>query len=198
MVDFTIGSAKDFIVTSIKRGRIDVIQQSIGTPEIVGDPIAWLPRLGSITPLEWDVWFGQEADPTDLMLELCLLLADVDNLPIMASVKARSIWMALQIWRSIGTDAGPIQTANHDNIDFLNPQTYTMTEMASFTQRLALMVIADDRGGTFQLSMLGVLTYQEDVIQRVFGSDNWTFDDPDGSEFADEWGEDASCDSSSS
>jgi len=198
MVEFTTGSSKDFEVISTKRERIfdtEAIAQNV--PEVLAEPLAWLPRLGTITPVEWDVTYGLGTAPSAVRLEWYLLMVDVDNLPFIGSIRDRAIWGTMQRWRLVGTDAGPIQTLQHQEVDFFNPETYNMTEMAAFTQRLAVVVIAHtDQNQT--VDCYGVLTYIETVIQRVFGSDNWTFEDPDDSEFGQDWGEDASCDSSSS
>ncbi len=200
MVDYTKGSKKDFEVNSIKRGRVSVFGESVAqnTPEILGDVLAWLPRLGTITPLEWDAFFGDGGDVTNDVLEWHLLLLDIDNLPTIASIRARALWQALQRWRDFGTAGNEAMVTSKAEVDWLNPEAYTFTEFASFTQRLAMAVIGNSQGNTISMDCIGVLTYMETVIQRVFGSDNWTFEDPDHSEFGAEWGDDMSCDASSS
>ncbi len=200
MVEFSIGSKKDFVVTSIRRGRVNDIRETVvdDVPEVLGDPLAWIPRLGSVTPLEWDAAYGLGDDPADEYLEWFLVAVDVDNLPTLESVRALSIWWRPQAWRSIGTDSGPVQTMVHDTIDFFNPETYSFQETADFTQRYAVCVVINSDQDQSDMRTVGVLTYQETLIQRVFGSDNWTFEDPDNSEFGAEWGDDASCDASSS
>ncbi len=170
--------------------------QGIGSVEVIGDPIAWLPRLATLTPLEWDVTWGLFADPSDVLAEFHLLMADVDNIPDITSAAALAIWSDAQNWRSLGTPGQVVQTLQTALVDFLNPQSYTFTELAGFTQRQAIVIIGDDQNGTASVMVLGVLTYQLDVIQRIFGSDSWTFtmDDP---EF--EWeGYNGTSDSSSS
>jgi len=193
MAEFTIPK-KSFVVTSIKRGRIDDLSLSVSTNvvTIMGNPLAHLPRLGTITPLEFDSHYGVGSDPTDSTSEWWLVMVDIDNLPTRESVRALSIWNALQNWRSIGTDSGPTQTVTHAEVDFLNTQSYSFTEMADFTQRMAVCLLGLSNGSIAMLQV-GVLTYAETIIQRVFGSDNWTFElDPWGSEFGDEWGNDMS------
>ncbi len=199
MVEFTTGSKKDFMVTSVKRGRINDIDEVVATgiPEVLGDPLAWLPRLGSITPLELDVHYGLQDQPGDELPEVHVVLVDVDNLPTIESVRARAIWSGVQNWRTIGTIGQLIQTLSHAEVDWFNPETYSMTEFASFTQRLAVCFLIHSNT-TSRFIAMGVMAYSETIIQRVFGSDNWTFEDPDNSEFGQDWGDDASCDSSSS
>ncbi len=199
MVEFSQGSKKDFAVVSTKRGRVSDVAKTLdaNVVNIIGDPLAWIPRLGSVTPLEFDLFFGLGDDPTDEYIEWWLESMDIDNLPTVDSARARSLWTAVQQWRSIGTDSGPVQTMEHAEVDFFNPQTYSFEETADFTQRNAVVLACySNLAAASQQS--GVLTYAETLIQRVFGSDNWTFEDPDNSEFGQDWGDDASCDSSSS
>lgn len=179
------------MITSIKRSRIFSFNEDVGSLEILDGPLAWVPRLGSITPLHWICDYGLRDDPVDEFVEWILLMCDVDNLPTIDSCRARALWHRAQNWRSIGTDSGPIQTMTKDDVDWLNPETYGTTEFADFTQRLAMVVVVEDTSATSTVNVLGVLTYREDLIQRVFGNDNWTFNDPDDSEFGQDWGMDA-------
>ncbi len=174
MVEFTIPK-KSKVVTSIKRGRINDVDETVvaDVPEILGDPLAWLPRLGTITPLEWDAAYGLVDLPSDEFPEWHLINTDVDNLPVLESVRARAIWSRPQQWRETGTPAQILQTLTTDRIDFLNPESYSFTEMADFTQRLAMCVLINSNAAS-RMRTMGVLTYQESVIQRVFGNDNWT------------------------
>ncbi len=183
MVQYTIPS-KSFEVTSIKRARPDDIDETLAqnVPEIIGSPLAFIPRLGAISPQELDFGYGVVDQPGTEFIEWFLVLVDVDNLPTLASIRARSVWWRAQQWRTIGTDNGPIQTMTQDRIDFLNSETYTFSEVADFTQRLALCAICNTDASSARIRVLGVLTYSETVIQRVFGSDNWT----DNEEFGDQ------------
>ncbi len=190
MVEFTI--PKDsFVVSSIRRGRITDISETgtTNTPEVLGDPLAWIQPLSTITPLEWDCTYGLSDDPLDELAEWMLAAVDIEAVPTLTSVRALSIWWRAQQWRSIGTDSGPVQTLTQDSVDFLNPESYNYLQMAGFTQRYAVCcLIVGSVASDFRT--VGVLTYQEDLIQRVFGGDGWTFEDPDHSEFGDEWGND--------
>ncbi len=175
MVEFTIPKQSKVIV-SIKRGRPSDIDETLAqnVAEILGDPIAWLPRLGTITPLEIDFTYGVVDAPGTEFIEWFLLNCDVDNIPAIESIRARSLWWRAQQWRSIGTDAGPVQTLTRDDIDLLNPESYSFTEVADFTQRQALCVISHTDASSARVRILGVVTYQETIIQRRFGNDNWT------------------------
>lgn len=193
MVEWTIPK-KSFVVTSVKRARIRKFSEQLVTidaPQIIDVPLAPIPRMGSVTPLEWDASFGlNDSTYSSVAIEFYLTMIDRDNIPTSASVSARSIWGRYQRWRSVGTDAGPIMTTTDDVIDFLNPEGYTPSEFASFTQRLALCAIGISNTANIGIDMVATLTYQETVIQRVFGNDNWTFSDPLDSEFGQEWGDD--------
>lgn len=176
MVEFTIPT-KSFVVNSIKKGRISVTGTVVTNLVNMGN-LAFLPRLGAITPLEWDVTYGINGYPgTDRGIEWALILVDIDNLPLIDGIRSRAIWQRMQRWEAVGTDSGPIQTLTMENKVFFNPTAFTTTEFAGFSQRLALAVMGNARdGGAASADCIGTLTYAEALIQRVFGNDNATWE----------------------
>ncbi len=195
MVEFSPGdsSRKDQIIVSIRRTPFFTTGQTIGSFEIVGPVLAWLPRLGTIAPLEFDITYGPTGDPGDAFIEFHLVLVDIDNLPLVAGARARAVWQEAQNWRVIVGGDSTIQTLSKSQVEFWNPRVYGTTELADFTQRLALAITADDTTST-AVVILGVLTYRETLVQRIWKNDNWTDDGQSGSmaeDFGEDWGMDA-------
>lgn len=180
MVDFFI-PRKSKVIISIKRHRIRSIAQGLVTtvPEILDLGVA-IPRLGTITPLEWDVSWGVTGIITQsIRYEIYMTLIDIDNLPQIAGIADRAIWSSAQFWQ-FNTGVGITQMLQREIQDFFNPASFTFTERADFTQRLSLAIIGLITNANEGVDTVGVLTYQEELIQRVFGNDNASYETDNG------------------
>ncbi len=182
-----------FTVTSIKRQGFRDIAAGISatTVTLIADLI-WIPRLGTVTPLEFDISYGVSGVVTaGTRMEWWLALVDINNLPGVEGLLTRAIWYAAQFWQ-FGDATGINQMLSRDLVDFFNPQSYTYGEVADFTQRSAISVIGRQSSNK-TTDAVGVITWQEVLIQRVFGGDSATFDDSDAKwvdDFSDEEDED--------
>lgn len=169
------------VITSVKRTAIrESVAVAASTSVVVLlKTMIWIPRLGIVTPLEWDVSYGVTTPITaDETMEWFLTLVDIDNLPLIAGAADRAIWSAAQAWTR-DTDVGKRQMLTREIQDFFNPASFSFTERADFTQRLGVALLAlSSNAETF--FTVGVITYQEELIQRKWGGDNATFDRDDG------------------
>lgn len=137
-----------------------------------------LPPMASMVPVEFDTHYGLDQDvAADLDFEIYLGFGDLDNLPDLSSFRERAIWSAIQIWRAIGTDAGPIQTITPELLDWLNPEQYFNIDLAARTRNVGLLV-AGVGSASLTARLMGVLTYMVEYIEREWGDDNWTFNSP--------------------
>ncbi len=171
MPAYNDSTKKAFLVQSVKRKMLyyndTVTFQTVTNMGIFG----WIPRFGTVTPIELDISYGLSDDPTDEVLEFYCNSVDVDNLPDVTSLRFNSFWGALQQWRAVGTPANVIQTMTREVQDFLNPPTFAFTELAGFTQRQGVSLITYC-GSSSDVLVLAVLTYLETVLQRVWGDDD--------------------------
>ncbi len=175
MVQFTIPKGS-FVVTSIKRTSFRVLAQAISqnTPTIVVQ-LAWLQRLSTLTPLELDMSYGPSSLPGGQPNEWYMGLVDIDNLPSIEGLADRAIWSAAALW-VVTSSVGINQALKRETADFFNPASFTVTEVADFTTRMLIALMNHSGAGSPPtVNAIGVLTYQEDVVQRVFPSDDWTF-----------------------
>ncbi len=180
---------KSFVVTSTKRKSFRVISQSVtvATSPFLLQILAWIPHLGTVTPLEFDISYGPNVLSATTRSEYYVAMVDIDNLPTVAGVANRAIWGSMVNWVST-TQVGINQSLSRDVADFFNPASFSYSELADFTQRSAVCFLVAV-SGTVTIHGVGVLTWQEDLIQRVFGGDSATFDDSDQGwidDFADE------------
>lgn len=135
-------------------------------PEILSI-VAWLPRLGSITPLEMDISYGLSDGATDNeLIEFFLALVDVDNIPDGAALRSHAIWQRVQSWQ-VASAVGVNQMMSYDVIDWFTPPTYTYTEVAGFTRRTALCILALSNQ-TSSVLVQGRLNWVETMTQRVW------------------------------
>jgi len=180
MVSFTRGT-KDFVVVSTKRQGFRAVATvaAVDVPEIA-QILARIPRIGSVKPLELDISFGLNDDPVDERPEFFLSSVDLDNLPTVAAARDRAFWQAVENWRLVGTalDIGPIQTMGRDLADFFNATAVLFTEAAGYTNRQAIVILISSNV-TSNMIVQGVLYYEEQVVQRRFGGDLWTWDTAD-------------------
>lgn len=169
------------VITSIKRHafrHMPFNPANSNAIELV-DSGLWVPRLGEITPLELDMSYGPSSVSASHRVELFWVLVDVDNLPLIGGASSRAIWSAYMRWIAT-TAVGINQVMIRENADFFNPATFSFTERADFTQRIAVALVMQTTDGNVNLEVVGVFTYQETIIQRKFGGDNATFDIDDG------------------
>jgi len=181
--------AKSFTVTSIKRKGFTEAGFAMSSGVItLLERLIWVPRLGTVTPLEFDVSYGLNANVTAaLRMQWFLVMVDVDNLPSLEAVAERSIWNSFQHYQFYSS-VGILQSMDRDLADFFNPSSFSYTEVANFTTRSAIALVAEE-GGTKSINFSGVIVWQEVLIQRVFGGDSATFDESDQGwidDFADE------------
>ncbi len=166
------------LITSIKRKSVRLINQVPDASVITNlSTMAWVPRLGSITPLEWDVSLGLTDVQISSRVNFFLVLVDVDNLPLITGAADRAIWSFAQFW-DVLTAVGTHQTLSREVQDFFNPASFSFTERADFTQRLGIALLLHSVNKSHDA--IGVLTFQETLIQRKWGGDNSTFDRDDG------------------
>jgi len=189
MVDFVSIPPKSFVVTSIKRKTFRQTAGGISatTVTVIADLI-WIPRLGTITPLEFDVSYGISANITaGTRMEWYLALVDVNNLPGIEGLISRSVWSAEQFYMFLSS-VGVLQTLSRDIVDFFNPASFTYSELTGFTQRSAISLLGF-QSSSRSTEAVGTITWQEELIQRVFGGDSATFDESDAKwidDFSDE------------
>ncbi len=181
---------ENFVVSYIKRKSFRVIAESVGVSAspVVLVEVAWIPRLGTITPLELDITYGTTDPDVTSTMEFYLALVDISNVPLIESVAERSIWGAMVNW-VVHDLTGVIQTMMRDTADFFNPASFSYSELADFTQRSVLALLANTEVNTQEATVIGVCYFQVDLLQRVFGSDSATFNDSDSGwidDFADE------------
>ncbi len=169
------------LITSIKRHSFREIgfdPAAANTIELVNEGL-WIPRLGSITPLELDMSYGPGAITSSHRTEIYWVLVDVDNLPLVAGASSRAIWSAYYRY-VVATAVGIAQTMIRENADFFNPSSFNFSERADFTQRLAVALVMTSTNATVTQDYIGVFTFEETLIQRKWGGDNSTFDRDDG------------------
>lgn len=138
-----------------------------------------LVRLQQITPLELDITYGvPNPGATAMRSEYYIMLADVDNLPLVGGARDRAIWSAAVYYAFTGTAYGAI-TSQRENADFFNPASFTSFETADWSKRMALVLLGSCSTAK-ETRAQGVLTYRVDYIQRVWGGDNCTFEKDNG------------------
>ncbi len=182
MARFTIPKGSK-VISSIKRKsfRASAVGLTASQLENLAD-IIWVPRLGTITPLEFDMSYGRFDVPsagTVVQIEWMLTLVDVDNLPQAIGARDRAIWFAAQLW-VCATAVGFVDMMKREIQDFFNPASFSFTEVADYTQRLVVSLLTFTGSADVDVSAMGVMTFQEDLIQRKWGGDNSTFDVDDG------------------
>ncbi len=171
MPTFSESTKQAFIVQSVRHQMLHHnAALGAGTTVTLLDQFAWVPRMGSVTPVEVDITYGISDDPSDEIVEFFIESVDIDNLPNIAALRETAIWAAAQAWRSIGTDAGPTQTLSRETNDIFHPATFIFDEVAGYTQRQAVALLAHSTT-TSTLFVLAKLTWLETVVQRVWGSD---------------------------
>jgi len=187
MPEFEIPT-KSFVVSYTKRKGF---RNSTGlTADIITmlEELIWIPRLGTVTPLEFDLSYGVTSlIASNERFEWYLVLVDVNNLPTQTGAFTQAIWSAAQAW-TVDTAVGKRQVLSREVNDMFNPQSFSFHEVADFTQRLAVSLIAEFNQAETSF-VLGVITWQETIIQRVFGGDSATFDESDSvwiDDFSDE------------
>ncbi len=193
MAEFQRIPDKSFTVTSIKRqGFRDIAAGISATTVTLIRDLIWIPRLGTVTPLEFDVSYGISGIVTaGTRMEWWLALVDINNLPGVEGLVTRAIWYAGQFWQ-FDTAVGITQMLSRDLVDFFNPASFTYSELADFTQRSAIALIGRQSSNK-TTDAVGVITWEEVLIQRVFGGDSATFDESDAvwvDDFSDEEDED--------
>ncbi len=179
-----------FVVSYVKRKSFRVIGQSVGVSAspVVLVEVAWIPRLGTITPLELDITYGTADPDVTSTMEFYMTLVDVNNLPLIEAVAERSIWGTMVNW-VVHDLTGVIQTMMRDTADFFHPASFSYSELADFTQRSVVAILANTEVNTQEATVIGVCYFAVDLIQRVFGSDSATFNESDSKwidDFADE------------
>ncbi len=180
---------ESFVVTATRREVIRLLDHSVTADTVTNlNMMAWIPRLGTITPLEWDVSWGITGSiAANQRIELYLTLVDVNNLPTIVGASDRAIWGVMQFYR-FSTNIGVQKRLMREIQDFFRPTSFTFREVVDFTQRSGIALIAH-LGSTINIDVVGVLTYEMTMIQRVFGSDSATFNNSDSGwidDFADE------------
>lgn len=177
-----------FVVTYLKRKGFRISTSVSANVLTALQALIWVPRLGTVTPLELDMSYGVTSAVTaNALFEWYLVLVDIDNLPTQDGAFTRAIWSSAQAW-TVDSAVNKRQMLNREVNDMFNPASFSFTEMADFTQRLAISLLAifTTIETTFNL---GVITWQEQLIQRVFGSDSATFNESDSGwidDFSDE------------
>ncbi len=184
---------KSFTVTYLKRKGFRNIAQAMSANVITNlQNLIWIPRLGTVTPLEFDISYGITGIiGGSIRMEWYLVLVDVNNLPLIEGASERAIWSSAQFWQ-LSTAVGFQQMLSRDLADFFNPASFSFHEVADFTQRLVIALVGF-QNTTEAVDAVGVITWQETLIQRVFGGDSATFDDSDSKwidDFSDEEDED--------
>ncbi len=169
------------VIISIKRHswrHIDFNVVAANAIELM-DTGLWIPRLGTITPLELDMSYGPASLAASTRTDWYWVLVDVDNLPLIQGASDRAIWSALYEWVVLSA-VGAAQIMSREIQDFFNPASFNFTERADFTQRLALALVFQSTSSAVDVQSVGVFTYEETLIQRKWGGDNSTFDVDDG------------------
>ncbi len=115
--------------------------------------------------LDFQIWFGIADDPVDESIEFWLAVVDQDGLPTQGYLQDEAAWSALQNWRSIGTDSGPVQTIVRDRMDtFSDGHIFSNTSLAERRRRLVIAILTrgDVSSNTIAQGSLAV----EITIQR--------------------------------
>jgi len=170
MPEMSRSTKKQFVVISNRDQafRSTLTLASTNVPQIA-QIVAWLPRLGTITPVEMDITYGMTDDPNDGEgPEFFFALVDVDNIPDIASLRSNSLWTRAQRWQILSS-VGFAQMLNHDVIDWFNPKTYNYSEVNGFTRRTALCVLVSSNN-TSSIVVQGSVTWVETLTQRVWSS----------------------------
>ena len=174
-------SSKQAIVSSTKRSSVYFDSQMVFAAagvQIDADLIFnRIPPMASIAPVELDITFGPTDEPAnDERLEVFLSIVDRNNLPSSRSMRDKAWWKTAQHWIVSGTPATIIQTLKESVIDFFNPRSFTNVDIGDRANEFVLVVaIGTNQAQTSDILVMATLTYIESLIQREFGSDNFTW-----------------------
>ncbi len=147
-------------------------------PEVI-TVIRRIPRHTDLKPKQMQIWFGIQDDPSDEVIEYYLNAVDPQNVPSRGFLREQSAWLGVQAWRSIGTDSGPIQTAERDELEF--PRAPTYSNRTDRTQSLSLCILARSTVSSVVI-VAGSIEVEITIDRRIWPGEDW----PEDIEF-EEW-----------
>lgn len=121
--------------------------------------------------MELDISYGIGDDPGDENPEWFLAAVDRDNIPDAPAMRRIASWQAAQNWRSIGTDAGPVQTLTRENAEFFRPKEWLNRLVGDRQRRIWIAIVFNSDVQTL-FHQQGVITFVESLLQRTYGDDN--------------------------
>lgn len=156
----------------IKRYLIVDRSESVTTAlEIIDQGIPITP-LSRMRPLLLNLWYGPISDPTDQFIDVYIAAIDADNMPDQSSVDEQAVWVARQVWRTVGTPATVVQTMIHEQVMLLGHPLIINIGLGTRHQnyRLALLAIADQ---ALTYAFVGHIDVEITIIRRIWsGEDN--------------------------
>lgn len=148
-----------------------------GDGTLVADTLTLMDTAYRMQPMselavrEIDVSFGIKDDPTDEIVEWYIGTTTVDNLPAKSSIQNVADWYARQVWRSIGTDSGPVQTFERQHVENLIPKVVSNMELSRRRESMGIcLTIWANTGSGVHAS--GHISFQEALVQRNWRSDS--------------------------
>jgi len=129
--------------------------------------LAPVPPRANIQAIALDITYGITDDPADELVEFFLAFVDRDNIPAAADLRRIAEWQEAQNWRSIGTDAGPIETFDHAQKDFFTAPVHSTHSLAARVGRFIWALIAVS-STTSLLHVQGTFSWAESLEVRTF------------------------------
>jgi len=179
MVDFT-ETKKEKTIVSIKRARFTNFAHTVSANLTIMSRLAYIPFHGSLSVLEFDIHYGiADGDEIPNLHEFCLVMADPEALPDINGIRARKLWSGMQRWLNLGgINSNPTMVTSKEQMEFWNPISYSERQRGAFTQRQAILLVVNS-SVNMTVDAIGVMTYQEILIQREFPNDNATCEHAD-------------------
>lgn len=175
-----------FVVTRTRRqgfhhdGQIALAAAGLAAASAIpGLTVGNVQPLATVFPVELDITYGLTDDPTSgEEIELFLMVSDEGSFPPLASARTRSWWSTFQHWRALSTGTGinTFRTDDHQILDFFNPNGFENITLDTRRIRHIFHIgYGADQAQTSDIKIMGIVVWQEILIQRMFGNDNWTF-----------------------
>lgn len=121
---------------------------------------------GRMAFLGGNLSYGITDDPTDEFIEyaLALIPRDLAAVGTVVAISESAVWRALDNWRSIGTDAGPINTMTVEDLDGDSDSEYANASIDD--GQVWALLAASSVASAIQIS--GSLNWRETIFQRTF------------------------------
>lgn len=137
-----------------------------------------IPRHTDLKPVWLSIFFGLFDDPASEVPEVYLDAVDPGNLPTLVGLRESCSWIGMQAWRSIGTDAGPVNTMSRDSLMIVDPlsgEAPIYSNRGNRTINYALCVLASSDVSS-NIIAAGSVMVEITIDRRIWPGPDWPKD----------------------